>query len=450
MHGSTTRQISQGNRAQAVAITYGRLPSNVSAVFYAVDKKTDKTYNLGSVNSPDGQLWSLDWTPQTTSDYYVYSELRNRDGVIADTGRFLILPKGSKAPPYRSVAGTYQALLPGDAQPMLMVELAANGGLSGRLVLDGLTYPFKGTLSSSGTATISSDLKSQPRLTLVLRSDSTSRMLSGNYRLGSQAAVEFTLMPPAYTGKGRSVSPLAKKTANALLAPELGAGSDFLGYGYFRATFDATGGARLVGKMPDGRVVSSYHAGLSTGISRESVLPVSIVWKGKRLASLKGELEVRENPSPAVPLLEGVLDWSVPADSRRAILPKAYSASLVVAGNLWRPVAGRNALTSSNSNVNFTLSADPDARIAAKPHNFTGTWRANNTQALSGLPAKATWKYEPATGLFSGKLPRGNASDSFSGLVVPLNGSVDWGDDLRGAGFMIGKSASVPVEITSK
>jgi len=455
MHASSTRVFTAGQKARAVAVTSGRLPSGINIFFYAQDTASQVLYPLGRQTNFVEQLWSCEWTPPSTSSFNVYAVMR--DGLfdtspeITRTGNLLVVPAGTPIPlPFEAVAGTYQALLGGAARPMLTVQLAASGAVTGRLVLDGLVYPFKGALGADGTATISSDLRNQPSLNLVLRSDGQSGIVSGSYQLGNGSPVEFSLLAPAYTGKGSNSSPLAKKTANVLVVPEVAAGSDLLGHGYFRATFDSKGGARVAGKMPDGRTVAGYLPALASGVTGEPVLPAYILWKGSTAATLKGELRVQENAEEPTPLLEGTLDWQVPADGKRPILPQAFQATFSAVGNLWSPSAGANALTAAAGPVNFLLQTDPEGRIPGGASNVPGTWGNDNAPVFTGLPTGAKWTFSAKTGVFAGSLPGPDGTFSFSGLIVPANGLEAGGRELRGAGFVIGKGKSAAVEITTE
>jgi hypothetical protein len=451
MHTSTTSIVAGGKPATVVAATQGNLSSNSFVFFYAVDKNSQVTFQLGRTSAEVGKLWSRQWTPEYTGNFYIYAVLRNGhledSQELARTGNFVVVPEGTRIPdPFETVAGTYQALLPGGSRPMLTVQLTAKGALSGRLVLNGLTYPFSGQLASDGTAVIRSDLRNQPSVSLVLRSDSSSRMISGNYSLGQQSPVEFTLLPPAYVGKGSDVSPLSKKTANALLVSESD-GTNPLGHGYFRATFDAKGGARVAGKMPDGRRLTGYAPALGTGVAGKTTLTLSVVWKGKALATLIGDLEVRENAGESAPLLEGAVEWNAPADPKRKVLPEAIQADFTVVGNLWATVAGRNPLTSTGESVNFTFQADSGANILGSALSAVGAWGTAAQPAISGLPAGTKWKYAPKTGIFTGQIPGSPGRLVLEGLLVPRSELTVDGNLLFGGGFLIGKGASAPVEL---
>jgi hypothetical protein len=208
------------------------------------------------------------------------------------------------------------------------------------------------------------------------------------------------------------------------------------------------GGAKISGKMPDGRRVTGYSPALGTGVAGETTLPLSVVWKGKSLASLIGELEVRENATETVPLMEGGLEWSVPPDSKRKILPGAIQADFTVAGNLWTPLAGWNPLTSTSETVNFTLQSDSEAKILSAALNASGTWGTAAQPTFSGLPAGMRWKYAPKTGIFTGQIPGSDGRAIFEGLLVPQSDMIVDGSLLFGGGFLIGNSTSAAVEIT--
>jgi len=451
MHSSSSRTHSSGKTSQAVAVTYDRILNSARVFFYAVDVSTERTYELGYQSDPMGQLWSRNWTPPTNSQFFVYAVLRDgtseRSAELARTGNFVVVPEGTRIPdPFETVAGTYQALLPGGSRPMLTVQLTTKGAFSGRMALNGLTYPFSGQLASDGTAVIRSDLRNPPFLSMVLKSDSSSRMISGNYSLGQQSPVDFSLLPPAYAGKGVDVSPLSKKTANALLVSQSD-GNNPLGHGYFRATFDAKGGAKVAGKMPDGRRLTGYAPALGAGVAGEATLPLSVVWKGKALATLIGDLEVCENAGESVPLLEGTVEWNVPADSKRKVLPGAIQSDFSVVGNLWTPVAGRNPLTSTGESVNFSFQADSGANILGTVLSVGGAWGSAVQPAISGLPAGTKWKYAPKTGIFTGQIPGSPARFVFEALLVPRSELTVDGNLLFGGGFLIGKGASAPLEL---
>jgi 20S proteasome alpha/beta subunit len=446
MHSSSARQFVSGKPSKAVAVTFGNVPSNARAFFYAVDTATEVTYELGSTGNPVGQLWSLEWTPKLSTTYYIYAKLRlgwsNDSREIARTGNFIIVPKGT--PPFKALAGTYQALLTGPQRPLLTVRITAGGNITAVLVLDGASYRFKDRLEGDGTVVLRTPPGQQPSIALTLRTDSESKSVTGNYVIGTQDRVEFSLLPPAYSGKAKSVSPLARKTANIILWPETEAGREFLGYGYVRASFNRKGGARLTGFLPDGRKISANVSGLSSGESKKTVLPLSIAWKSGGPATLRGEFGVNESAGAGDALVEGDLEWKVSKNDERPILPQAYSANFTAIGNLWSTTKGNDS-----GAVDFTFRADPAQRVLASPATFAGSWDGSKFTLLSSLPAGSRWSYSRKTGIFSGRHTEDGGTYVFRGLLVPSSGLEVEGRELLGAGFMLGKKSSIEVEITT-
>jgi hypothetical protein len=439
-----------GNRTSIVVRQQGTLPRGAYVFFHVVDASGQPGF-IGKIGSADDLgYWRIDWTPSRQASYQVYAVLRKNDDAgsleLARTGmaNLFVTTQGGRL--FQEAIGTYHALLPGAKRPMLTVHVSNNGVLSGRLIADGLVYAFTKQLAPDGSADIETGLGSHPSLRLLLQYDLSSKLMTGSYQFAGQQPIAFTLMLPAYAGTGANVSPLSKKTANALLVSESD-GTNPLGHGYFRATFDAKGGARVAGKMPDGRRLTGYAPALGTGVAGETTLPLSVVWKGKALATLIGDLEVRENAGDSVPLLEGAVEWNAPADPKRKVLPGEIQANFSVVGNLWSPVAGRSPLTSTGDSVNFTFQADSGANILSSALSAVGAWGAAAQPAISGLPAGTKWKYAPKTGIFTGQIPGSPGRFVFEGLLVPKSEHTVDGNLLFGGGFLIGKGASAPVEL---
>jgi hypothetical protein len=458
IHSSTHAVITGGKESMVVAKTSGRL-YNPHVFFYAYDVNTEVTYRLGYTSTETGSLWSKKWTPPHSGTFYLYAVLRTgyseTSTEAARTGNFTLVPVGTKPPlPFAAAADTYHALVASAERPLLTVQVSASGQFTGRMLLQGLAYSFRGTLASDGTASIRSDLKKHPSLILSLRVSPDTKMVAGTYQLGQSAPVLFSLLPSAYTGKTGSVSPLNKRTLNMLLFVDSITQGVAAGHGYAQISIAADGGARIAGRMPDGRTLTTRVPALGTGLPGVVSLPVSVVWKGRELDALAGDLEIAEMGEGTGPDIEGQLLWDVASNLRRAIPPQAFSAQIVAAGTLWAsPAARTNLLTNGNDTIEFELTVDQEAALFTGQQGYPGTWGADNKPQLTSLPARSNFKVAAKTGMLSGVIPlpplpgKTSTKGKIRGLMLSTPVQSSHGATLHGAGQIIGNGGAATIEI---
>ena len=225
-----------------------------------------------------------------------------------------------------------------------------------------------------------------------------------------------------------------------------------MGDGFAQVRFDKKGIARLVGKLPDGSALTCALAGVKTGADGIYTLPVSLVWKGKTLSSLTGEIAVRETPIDQVSDLSGGLNWNKPADSTRNLFPGGLTCTLSTTGSIWNDPKNTTALIGASDGSPFTLVIDPDSQVLVAPIEQAGNWPATNKPVLSTPPTGLTLTISPKTGAFTGKvqLPaEGGAKPKtaiFQGLLMgtpiqEINGL------LHGGGFFLGHDGSASVQV---
>ena len=436
--------------------------SNPTVFFYKED--SSGVFLLGKDGNPSGdtaqRTWDFKWNADSSGSFKVFSVLRNGpysdSPEVARSEKLVTVPKGTSLPqPFTSVAGGYSGLIAGTpTTPLLTIQLAPSGAFTGSLQQNGLTKTLKGVVASSGLGTVSwVDPVTKTQTLLTLSISDSSGIFTGSFQSGASLPVPFALSASAYSGASTDISPLNGKTMNAVLEYVADGQALPLGTGFAQFKFDKKGSARLAGRLPDGSTLTATLRGIQAGLTGEVTLPVYLVWKGKVMSTLIGELTAKEVPATQTPDLTGDLEWGKPADPKRIFLPSGFHCTLSATGTLWTEPKNLNALTGLAEEVDFHLLLDRDSNILASAVDQAGHWPATNKPVLAapltGLQFTATQK----TGAFSGKviLPsQGGAkpkSATFQGLLlgVPLE-ELD-GTFLCGAGFLLGPDASAAVEV---
>ncbi len=209
------------------------------------------------------------------------------------------------------VRGTYAGLITpvgaGDSRGGVTIVVAGGGAVTGRLILGGLVFRWRGVLDSAGkivaTLTRPEPLNS---LTLALQLDESTGSISGSVGDGSPLA---NVEAGAVIRGGDSDEIKLKGRYTVALLPGDDAGNP-QGYGFATLTVSKGGAARLVGTLADGERFS-----LGRMVTRKGDLPVYVTLYD-RLGSLFGAVKFRE--TPAVSDADAILRWAKPelADHR--------------------------------------------------------------------------------------------------------------------------------------
>ena len=353
--------------------------------------------------------------------------------------------------PFASVAGSYFAMVSSAATKLFVtLQLNASGAITGTIHQYGISYritPLK--LSEAGVGTL---MWGGSPIALSMDKSTTPPVFSGVFSAGNSTS--FVLQKAAYTGKKGSVSPLAGKVMNSVFEFVPDAGELALGHGFAQFTFGKNGAARMVGKLPDGTVLTGSLVGLHlTSNTTVSTFPISLAWKGTSFSTLVGELSAAENGIQQTADLSGDLDWNKPANGQRKFLPSGFSGTLSVVGSVWTTPNYLNAMTGVPGDAGFRLILDPDAQIFAQEASCAGSWPATNKPVITKSDTVLKFAVSQKTGSFTGQvlLPAEGAakrkSAAFQGLLLGTQAQMTGGPSLYGGGFFFGPGASAKVEL---
>lgn len=304
------------------------------------------------------------------------------------------------ANPFLPVAGNYAGLITttpatfaGGGQAS--IKVLPTGAFTGSLVFGGRSFRLRSSFDNAGNATLAIP-KTSITVTLKLAVGGATGLLTGTV---TEGAVTAAVTTNRATFTKATPTPLAG-IYNVLLpiAGQDNAAQTALGQGFGRLTLTATGGARLVGKLPDAAPLSASGA-----LNADGTLPL-FTRLYKKTGSLGGTATFLAQPTSD---LTGPLAWYRPA------LP---AAQLTLSGSLYvRPAPNARVLDLAAGLSKLRLAG---GAVFAAPLEKNTTLGIDNRVTFE-TDDGTTLTLKTATGLFSGKFaePTGTKATSFFGAL---------------------------------
>jgi hypothetical protein len=320
--------------------------------------------------------------------------------------------------PFLTRRGGYSGLLSGGATGALSVSVSPAGVFTGRVTLNGASFPIAGRLSNRGTALLT--LWNGARLWLALDVNGKSGIS------GSLSGAVTARVRASATYRSTAAYPKAGRYTVTLPAPQGANASLPQGNGYAMVTIAATGAARITGALADGQPISA-----SGNVTNDHQLSVYLPLYAGR-GHLSGSVAIR---SSEVSDLDGQIHWSKPTLPTR-IHPAAVEADLPVVGSRYiQPQAGQPVfrVTPSAQNSALTLT---DGNLPAPIVQRVTLDQSNRLTASRQPLASLSATIDPVTGLFSGTFthPVTKVRSAFRGVIFQKQNA--------GFGYFLGANAS--------
>jgi cyclophilin family peptidyl-prolyl cis-trans isomerase len=428
---------------QATGGTAAKMVGNIAKIGDATDQYA-RIYrdNRGSsqevTSSADGSLWVFFGTDSgfeaTTSLYYT-----RLTAILVP----VFLPG--------VFVGQFVA---GSTRGQLEIQVSKGKSWSGSLILEGNKTSLRGVFDSDGDSVIgltsnggSLDLAFETiGLDDGVWDDSDVVHIAATVRFNGQET-SFLCYPGPLTGID---GPLADKSINTLFESKGDSGQAF-GHGYAVAKAAKNGVFKFAGRLADGTALSGTSRAVKDDAGKW-ILPIAFPLSATK-GFLYGRADIETSPdlnaAQSHLVSQEPLVWMRPANSKAANFKAGFTERLDVFGRVWSWTKGTSVLGAATT---CHLALDASTSILSGALTLNGTWSASNKPAWSNAPAAFTFKVDPATGAFSGKVPLSNAAKAavapFQGLM--LNPGVAQGDQqLLGGGFVTGAEASGILEITA-
>jgi len=309
------------------------------------------------------------------------------------------------------------------------MSVGSVGGYSGKLLLNGKSHSFKGTLWVDGTGSNLITRKGTNALRVLMALDLT----NGTERITGEVS-EVTSSNSVWTAElaadravfgGTNLTPLAGKYTMVVPADTNPPAGPF-GDGYGTVSVSAKGGVSFAGVLADGTKVSQ-----KTGLSKLGQWPLYVpLYKGK--GSLLNWVTFDTN-QPGTDF-SGLLNWFKQAQPAK-YFPAGFTNEANIAGSRFiKPATTNWAINLTNAVVAFT-----NGNLLA---NFTNLVAIDAKGKVTNLGSnKLSLSVSKSSGLFSGSVtpPGTNKAVAYKGVVLQKT--------TNGAGFFLGTDASGRVSI---
>lgn len=345
-----------------------------------------------------------------------------------------LLSRVNAVAPLPPLAANYAGLIT-NASPAvgdtgtISLKLLPTGAFTGKLVLGGKTFTFKGTFADDGTTAPIVITRKAPlaNLTLNLTLDVTggTNRVTGNIEDGaftSQVAMDraaFDAKSPVPGGVAGAYTVLFNPTSAGAGIPQ--------GHGFGVAKVSASGVVTITASLADG----SKLAG-SGGVNSAHIWPLyHSLYKGGGF--LAGAVTFASDPGTSD--FAGTLDWQKPATTG-ALHPGAFATQLDFIGSKYvAPPKGQRVL-------DFAAGAD-NARLltlGTAPLDELVTLDAANKFIVPSDPSKLKLKLTAPTGIFLGSYVNGGATLKIGGVIFQ--------EQNIGGGMVTGGTFTAPATIT--
>jgi hypothetical protein len=333
---------------------------------------------------------------------------------------------------YNGLKGAYSGLvaLDGTDSGLFTLSLTPKGGFTGKLKLAGVSYPLKGTLSSTGTFG-GSMTTGGTTLNVALTLDPTVPEISGTITATSTNGVNAYIVDSGLAGTFKaSTLPVGLAGRYTVVIPAVsgtGAGlPDMPGYGTM--TVSTKGAISISGKLGDG---TAFSAKSQLNADGKTWTLFELLYGKKSPGSIAGTMTFASGTNSDC---TGMITWLKPPQASGSYYPKGFS----ITANLM--AATYSASTPASSLVNFALGGGDLAEPAV-----SGTLTfipATNKVTVSGTNDVAL-TLTPSTGAFSGHFlyPGTDKKTLFDGVIYQK-------PSLEGLGLFPGADQYGGVEIT--
>lgn len=393
---------------------------------------------LGKTNRITGNSFSITATPAVGSLFDSWSGgIASLNPTITfDQVPNMVLNAKFVTNPFPALLGQYSGLIVPGAGEMggagfLSIAVTTTGAFSTSIILGGVNYSVRGTMTGHGhfSGTILRKTGGPLTITMDLDPSNTTQQITGTIT-GLSTPSSFVANKAPFNAK-TNPAPL-RGAYTVLLPPDPAAtGVDFpKGNGYGTLIVDGAGIARLAGALGDGTKVSA-----SASLSKDGALPLFLsLYKTK--GALFGVITFRDVTN--VSDCDGPLTWiktPVPTD---ALYPSGFTAHPTLVGSKYTaPPVGTRIL-------NFQ-----SGTLAWKDAGVTGTLSQAVTLSTASVLAPAlplnatfTFTFTTSSGLFTGSFvnPATHTASTFTGVVHQKQN--------LGGGLFIsgGKSGSVSLQ----
>ena len=357
------------------------------------------------------------------------------DGSTTDdrgSARLDIIDDADYAPQKAAFFGLLQPITGPDLlqSGYLTATTDAKGNITGKLLLGGKAYSFKGTVSAAGTIHILIPRKGTPPptpLTLDLQLGDGFTTLAGTL-LVDGTTLEVSAHRATFTKKNPAV--LAGRFTAVLEGDGTIGAPDAPGYAIIGIT-PATGAVKIAGALADG---TKFTWG--TYLAADGTIPVSVL-----LYKLKGILQGDLTLGDYIPTQDGGgnLHWVHPVQTKGQFLT-AFEADLSVHISAYAYTKNVRALPLPDPGDATIDISDTAATVL-----LSKAIRIDNKSAVAVVAPptnleKVTVKIATATGLLSGSFKHTD------GKTIPCTGVV-FQRTARGTGFFLGATVNGTVEI---
>ena len=298
--------------------------------------------------------------------------------------------------PFPPLAGPYDAMLTtGTGVPAGIVGMTVSAGglFTGRILEAGHLVAFTGSMSTSGSASVSIPDPGHAPSTLTFQDalDGGSGEITGTFTDGG-GTFDFAGSQATYAAGSHAAPEVGRYTLVLAPDPALTGSACPQGNGYAAITIGPAGGAILVGRLADGTPFST------TGrVANDGTLAIYFVPAGELPGSSVTGLLTFE--STDVSDVEGMLSWTkVP--SRAVFYPAGFSTELPVVGSRYAaPTVGLDAMDIAPGAATAGFEGGGLAAALDVPVTISRTGRA----VATGAPA-VTLALNPLNGIVSGTL----------------------------------------------
>ena len=313
----------------------------------------------------------------------------------------------------------------------LKLVTTSHGGVSGRLVWEGVSYAWRGAFDADGrlTTTISRG-SGESELQLVIRMSGQNDDLSGS--LTGEGFASSVLAERART-EDASELPLAGRYT-VVLPPDESRIDQPQGYGTATLVVSRTGSVKLVGTLADGLKFST--SGL---ITETNEVPIHALLY-KRRGYLAGEISFRTESG--VSDADAILRWEKPAQVGASRFPDGFAIDQPLIASKYECTPGGSVVTGladTNGSARLTFAAAdlPDGSVEELEITMSGS---SNSAFTSGV-RRGVVRFRSGSGTFGGHFLSSDGSTRKFGGVLFQKG-------LRsGYGLFLGQTQSGRVEL---
>ncbi|HWD18888.1 MAG TPA: immunoglobulin domain-containing protein [Verrucomicrobiae bacterium] len=383
-------------------------PGTVSGAPAGGQAAIGQAYTLTAVPAKTGSVFQS-WSSGVDSNNLTFLTTTPKVSVLMSTN--LVLQATFQANPFPDVSGTYNGLVFAEDNiteqssgfVTFTIGAASKGAFSGKLSLDGGTYPFSGAFDGLGNATVAIARAHSTPVTLILQLDlqPADGEITGsvsNAAWVSALRADLAAGSPDFAGAFTAAVPPGPFTPS--------------GYGYLSLTNTLAGVVKITGALADGAAVSQ-----SVTVSGNGSIPLyASLYAGK--GSVFGWLNISNVPPQT---LDGAINWFKPAFTNQTAItgsPFSYSlglfnlptAQLIISESDWAAPLNYEIAANHNSLTPSGAPGNPTNKLAisvAPTGVITVTFRPTGARADLTAKGAILQQQQNAFGWFTNKTATG-------------------------------------------